>query len=202
LPPELIRAVRAQLQEGERLAWAGGPEPAAFERKSSRRVRWDAMVILGGGYATLAACVVAFRTEQWWWLFVPLFIVTLGGFGYFAASRIKARARRKIEGTVYGLSTRRALIVETYPELRVRAIAIESITDVILSDPRGDFADLGFGENHADFVFRGLPEAERTRSQLLSVVRDPQATDQQIAAAEAYSMAMHQMRAKVTSRPS
>jgi hypothetical protein len=202
LPPDLLRAVRAQLQEGERLAWAGSPQPAAFERKSAGRVKWDAMVILGGGYATLAACVVAFRTEQWWWLFVPLAVVTIGGFAYFTARQIKARARRAIEGTVYGLSTRRALIVETYPELRVRALPIESITDVTLSDARGDFADLGFATaNPTDFAFRGVPEAERTRTQLLSVVRDPQTTDQQIAAAEAYSMAMHQMRAKVTSRP-
>jgi Bacterial PH domain len=202
LSTALLKTVRAQLQEGERLAWAASPEPAAFERESKARGKWDAAVILGGGYATLAACVVAFRTEQWLWLFVPLVVVLIGGVMLLLASRLKARARRTLEGTVYGLTTRRALIVQTYPAFNLRSLPIDSITDVTLSNARDEFADLCLqtAAGPAELEFRGLPDAERTRTQLLRVVREPQVVDQEIAAAEAFSMAMHQMRSRVTSQ--
>jgi hypothetical protein len=108
-----------------------------------------------------------------------------------------------LEGTVYGLTTRRALIVQTYPAFNLRAMSIESITDVTLGNPRDEFADLCLqtAAGPAELAFRGLPDAERTCAQLQRVVREPQVVDQEIAAAEAYSMAMHQMRSRVTSRP-
>jgi hypothetical protein len=197
LSPALLEALRAQIGPGERLAWAARPEPAAFERNEKRGIgKWETGAILGGGYALLGSGAVALRTGQWLWLSIPIALVALGGLGYFVASRIKARAQRSLAGTVYGFTTRRALLVRTYPALAVRAVPIEAITDITLTDERGDFADLCFRttDTQEDLVFRGLPEAERSRTQLLRVVRDPQATDQEIAASEAYAAAMHQMR--------
>jgi hypothetical protein len=153
------------------------------------------VAILGGGYATLAACVVAFRTEQWLWLSIPLSILVFGVSWFLVARWIEARARSSIAGTVYGLTTRRALIVQTYPSLQVQTLPIETITDVTLIDERRDFADLCLhtASGPAALVFRGLAEASDARAQLMRVIRDPQATGQEIAASEAYALAMRQL---------
>src|SRR4051794_35640672 len=114
LTPQLIAALRAQLAPGERLAWAACPEPAAFEPTTAGAEKWEGVTILGGGYARLGACVAALCTGQWRWLSVPIALLVFGVLGYFVASRIKARARKAVAGTVYALTTRRALIMHTY----------------------------------------------------------------------------------------
>lgn len=200
LTPALLAKLRAQLERGEHLTWAASPEPLAFERRTRGIGKRDAAVILGGGYAVIGACVMALRTAQWLWLGVPLALFAIGGVGYAIARWTKARARSARAGTVYGLTTRRALIVHTYPALAVRALAIGAITDVAVRDERGPFADLCLRNASAtsELVFQGLPEAERARSELLRVIRDPQAAEREIAAAEAYSSMMHQLAARST----
>jgi hypothetical protein len=192
--PALLDALRAQLTGGERLAWAASPEPLAFERKTRGPGTWDGVAILGGGYVTLGSGVAALITGHWLWLAGPVSVFVLSALGYFAASRAKARARSSLAGTVYGLTTRRALIVRTYPVFAVQEFPIHAITDVTLLDPRGDFADLCLRASAADGLrFRGLSEPERARAQLTRVIGDPQAAEREIAASEAYSMAMHQL---------
>ena len=195
LAPSLLDALRAQLAEGERIAWAASSEPAAFLSEKRGIGKWETVAILGGGYALLGAGVVAFRTGQWLWMCVPLALLVIGVASYLVASRIKARARKTREGTVYGVTTRRVLIVQTYPDVSVQALPLGAVTDVTLSDERGDFADLCVhtAETPTAFVFRALIEAERARTQILKVVRDPQGTDEQIAAAESYALMMRQM---------
>jgi hypothetical protein len=192
--PELLAALRAQLTEGERLAWAESPEPLAFKR-SDGRGKWDRVVILGGGYATLGSTVAALGTGRWWLFALPISLLVLGAVAYLVSRWFEARAQRTLEGTVYGLTTRRALLLQTYPASRMKALPIEAITDLVLTEARGSFADLTLctADAPAALVFRGLPDAERTRAQLLRVVRDPKAAEQEIAASEAYSMAMHQL---------
>ncbi|HKU41637.1 MAG TPA: hypothetical protein VJR89_25945, partial [Polyangiales bacterium] len=177
LTPALLDTLRAQLAAGERLAWAASPEPAAFEGR--REKTWDAAVILGGGYATIGACVMALRTEHWWWLSVPLALFA----AYGVVRWIKARTRRRRAGTAYAVTTRRALIVHTYPALAVHAVPIQTLADVTLRDPRKAFADLGLrtAAGADALVFRGILEPERARNQLLRVIRDPQAAEQEIA---------------------
>ena len=58
LKPALLIALRAQLAEGERLAWAGSPERAAFEPRDEGVGKLDALMILGGGYATIGSLVM------------------------------------------------------------------------------------------------------------------------------------------------
>lgn len=197
LTPALLAALRAQLASDERLAWAASPEPAAFARKSRGVGKRDAVAILGGGYATIAAVVMALRTGHWLWLSVPLSLVACGVAWFLTARWIQVRARKSRAGTAYALTTRRALILETHPSRAVQALPLEEITDVRLQNERGAFADLWLctttTSSSAGLVLRGIAEPERARTQLLRVIRDPQATEQEIAAAEAYSMAMSRL---------
>ncbi len=195
LQPALLGALRAQLTPGERLAWAASPEPLAFARADEGADKWERATILGGGYVLLGSCVAAFVTGRWLWLAAPLCLIVLGVTGYFVARHLEVRAQRSLAGTVYGLTTRRALIVHTYPALKVQALPIEAITDVVSRDARDPFGDLCFSTAAAPagFVFPGLAQPERAREQLLRVIRDPRAAEEEIAASEAYSMAMHQL---------
>jgi hypothetical protein len=195
LSPELLQVVRTQLKEGERIAWGMSPEPAAFVPKARRKGFWDAVAILGGGYASIGSGVMAFRSGQWLWMLLPLSLVVLGVFVYLAVERQKARDRRRLEGTAYALTTQRALIVQTFPKLTVQALPIASITDVTVANTHQAFADLTLATSAASMglVFRGIFEPESARTQLLAVIRDPGAAEQQIAASERYMMAMRQM---------
>ena len=119
----------------------------------------------------------------------------LGVLGFLVKRWIEQRARRSVEGTVYGLTTRRALIVNTYPALVVEALPIDAISDLTVSDVRGDVGDLCLrtAQRPTPLVFRGLAEPERARTQLLRVIRDPLAAEQEVAAAEAYAMQMQRL---------
>lgn len=202
--PALLAALRAQLAEGERLAWAESPEPAAFEPEDKPRGvgKWEALVILGGGYATLSAALMAVRSGRWLWLSIPLALVVLGVAGFFGQRALKARARRAIEGRVYGLTTRRALILDTYPKLAVQALSLDAISDVKILAHHGAFADIGFeqAQGTAQLMFRAIEEPERVRRQLLHVIRDPQGSEQQILAAEAYAQQMQQLMQRSAAR--
>lgn len=191
----LLGVVRAQLTQGEeRLAWALCPEPAAFAPRT-RRKGWDAAVILGGGYATISAIVMAARSGRWLWLTLPLPLIVLGGLAYAVARWRRARRLLTIEGTVYALTTRRALIVRSYPALSVQALPIESIADITIGNPARGLGDLSFqsASQTTAMVFRGVFDPELARTQLLKIVRDPEGTDRQIAASERYRLAMAQL---------
>jgi hypothetical protein len=153
---------------------------------------------------TLGACIAGVRTGQWLWLSVPIALLVCGILGYLVASRIKAQARSAVVGTVYGLTTRRALIMHTYPALTIQARPVDTITDVTIINNSGDFADLSLAAASASpgLIFRGVLGPERARAQLMRVIRDPQATDQELAASEAYALAMHQLMQRSGSRPS
>jgi hypothetical protein len=193
--PELLPILRAQLKEGEGVAWAMSGEPAAFVPEKRRKGIWDAVAILGGGYAAVGAAVASFRSGQWLWMLLPLSLVLLGVFTYFVVERIKARERKRVEGTVYALTTRRALTIRTFPTLTVQALPIESITDIVLDNVRRAFGDLTLTTSAANtgMVFRGVFEPAQARTQMLKVLREPAALEQQIAASERYMMAMHQL---------
>ena len=192
--PELLPIVRAQLTEGEGVGWAMSAEPVAFVSEKRRKGIWDAVAILGGGYAAVGSAVATFRSGQWWWMLLPLSLVVLGVLAYFAVERIKARERKRIEGTVYALTTRRALLIRTFPTLTVQALPLEAITDVVLDNVRQVFGDLTLTTSSAatGLVFRGVFEPENARTHMLKVLRDPGAAEQQIAASERYMMAMRQ----------
>lgn len=193
--PELLPILRAQLKEGEGVAWGMSGEPAAFVPEKRRKGIVDAVAILGGGYAVAGSVVASFRNGQWLWMLLPLSLVLLGVFTYFAVERKKARERKRVEGTVYALTTRRALTVRTFPTLTVQALPIAEITDVVLDNVRQAFGDLTLTTSAANtgMVFRGVFEPDEARTSMLKVIRDPGALEQQIAASERYMMAMRQL---------
>jgi hypothetical protein len=194
LNPALLATMRAQLAEGERLAWAAAPEPAGFELEVQGSEKLDAVVILGGGYATLGAAVMALRTGQWLWMSIPLALLVVGVLAFLVARWIKGRARKAVEGTVYGLSTRRAMIVNTFPRFSLQSFEIGTISDITLAADAGEFADVVL--QPAGVVFRAIAEPERARNQLLRVIRDPAGVEQEISVAEAYAMEMQKLIAR------
>lgn len=193
--PEVLPILRAQLKEGEGVAWGMSGEPAAFLPEERRKGFWDAVAILGGGYAAIGSAVATFRSGQWLWMLLPLSLVVLGVLVYFAVERYKARERKRIEGTVYALTTRRVLTVRTFPSLTVQALPIEAITDVAIENVREVFGDLVLttGAASTGMVFRGVFEPEEARTAMLKIIRDPGALEQQIAASERYMIAMRQL---------
>jgi hypothetical protein len=190
--PQLLPILRAQLKEGEGVAWGMSGDPAAFEPEERRKGLWDAVAILGGGYAAVGSAVATFRSGQWWWMLLPLSLVVLGVLAYFLVERIKAREEERVVGTIYALSTRRALIVRTVPTLTVQALPIEAITDITVDKQRKGFGDLTIITSVAStgLVFRGAPEPEEARTHMLKMLRDPGAAEQQIAASERYMLQM------------
>jgi hypothetical protein len=193
--PAPVAALHAQLAEGERLAWVASPEPSVCEPKARRTEKWDSVAILGGGYSTLAAGVMAVRTGHWLWLSIPISFLGIGVLVYLVARWMNVRARRSLEGTVYGVTTRRALIVHTYPALAVQTLPLAAIADITTIDKRGDFADLRLDATSASagLLFQGVARAERARHQLMRVVRDPQGTEQELAAWESYASSMRHL---------
>jgi hypothetical protein len=195
--PELLAVVRAQRKQDERIAWAMCPDPEAFapsEKSLKRSKRWDAVAILGGGYAALAAGAMTIRSGDFRWLLIPLALFLLIMSAYAVVWWRRARDQRAIEGTVYVLTTRRAMTVHAYPKVNVQEIPIEPIADVVITPMPYELADLTFTAKESGaplMVFRGVSEADRARKQIMKVLGDPHAADREIANSEAYLQAMH-----------
>lgn len=202
LKQSLLATLRAQLDEGERIAWVSTPEPSAPEDEEGGVGKWDGAAILGGGYATVGACLMAARTAQWWWLSVPVALLVVGALVFWAAQQRAARARRIVERTVHGYTTRRGLVVRTYPKLVVQSLPLEAITDVIVDPPRDDVADLQLqaAAGAESLVFRQVASPERIRTQLMRVMQNPQQAEQELAQAESYAQQMRELRARTTPR--
>lgn len=195
--PELLAVVRAQRKEDERIAWAMCPDPEAFapsEKSLKRAKRWDATAILGGGYTALAAGAMTLRSGDFRWLFIPAALLLIVVVAYGIAWWRRARERSAIEGTVYVLTTRRALTLHTYPKLQVQEFALDAIADVVVTSQQHDLGEVSFLSKSTAaplMVFRGVYEPERARKQMLKVLGDPGAAAREIANSEAYMQAMH-----------
>jgi hypothetical protein len=190
--PALLAALRAQLEDGERLAWAASPQAATPAPEAPGAGKLEMAAILIGGYATLGACVMAVEQRRCSWLLVPAALLAVGVAAYLIARWLKARAHAARAGTVYGFSTRRAWVVQTYPKLHVEALALEAITDVSVIDREAEWPSL---QLHAPsrMIFEHIPEPDRARAQLLRMMRDPKAAEQEMAAAETYAAQMRQL---------
>lgn len=193
--PALLATLRAQLDEDERLAWAASPDPEALVPEPRGSTKWDALAILGGGYAALGAGVMAVRTGRSLWLIVLLGVIACGGLAYLVTRWFSQRELRAIAGTVYACTTRRAWLIRTYPALAVQSVALDAISQINLLDPRADVADLSLQteSGSTSLLFRGVVRPERARQQLMRVIRDPQAAEQELAASEAYAMQMRRL---------
>lgn len=195
--PDLLAALRTQLAEGERVAWAQCPEPEALLQDPAPRRKgfWDAVVILGGGYATIGSIWMALRSGAWWWLTLPITLILLAVAAYLL---VQARERRKLRAvlcTAYAVTPRRALILRTYPERGVESIELDQIAEVALINQGEYFGDLSFVRKSGGpaLVFAGLIESKRAHTHVSQVLRDPKGADEQLAHSEAYLKAMRGM---------
>jgi hypothetical protein len=193
--PALLAALRAQLAQGEHLVWAESPGPEPIDPEKPGLSKMESVGIVGGGYALLGSCVLAVITGQWLWLSVPIALLAVGLASFAIARWMKARATKSTEGTIYGFTTRRALIVRTYPALAVRQLPVAAITDVAVSEDRDDSTDLVLQAATASetLVFERVFESQHARTQIMRVMRDPQGAEEQIAASEAYALQMKQL---------
>lgn len=190
--PELLTELRTHLAEGERVAWAQSPIPEAFAKPPRRKSRWDAVVILGGGYATLASVYMALRNGAWYWLGLPISLILLGVAVYFGMQALERRKRYKLIGTAYAVTTRRALILRVYPDDEIESLDLDAIAEVALTNESEYFADVKFvGKAEGrGLVFAGIDEAKRALMHIQRVLRDPKAADAELAHSEAYFKAM------------
>lgn len=195
LPPELLAILRKRLAEDERLAWAQGPVPEAFEKPPRRKSIWDAVVILGGGYATLGSIYVALRSGVWYWLAVPISLILIGVAVFFGLQAIERRKRYRLIGTAYAVTTKRALILRVYPEDELEQLEIDAIAELALTNDREYVADLNVvGKTEGrGLLFAGIEEAKRARTQIQRVLNDPKAADEELAHSEAYFKAMRSL---------
>ncbi|HET8938402.1 MAG TPA: hypothetical protein VFN67_33390 [Polyangiales bacterium] len=193
--PELLTELRTRLAEGERVAWAQSPIPEAFEKPPRRKGIWDAVVILGGGYATLGSIYMALRSSVWYWLALPISLILIGVAGYFGMQALERRKRYRLIGTAYAVTTKRALILRVFPNDELESLDLETIADVALTNEREYFADLklvGKAEDRG-LVFEGVDEAKRALMHIQRVLRDPKAADAELAHSEAYFKAMRSL---------
>ena len=194
MKPELIAGLRMQLGDGELLMWATSPVPP-LEHDPLRPGKIDAAAILGGGYLTVGACVLAVRSGQWLWMLVPLTLLALGLLWFYVTRRRKARRKQFEAWTAYALTTRRALLMYAYPELDLRALELSTITDVSVSNIRDDYGDLTFqtASSPAALVFPRVSEPETAREHFMRAISDPAQAEEQTRAAEAYAMQMQEL---------
>jgi hypothetical protein len=190
--PALLAALRAQLEAGERLAWAASPQAATPAKEAPGAGKLEMAAILVGGYAMLGSGVMAVVQGRWSWLLVPAVLLALGVFAHLVARWLEARVESARVGTVFGFTTRRALVVQTYPKLHVRALALEAITDVAVIEQEDEWPSLRL-HARSSLVFERIPEPERARAQLQRMMRDPKAAEQEMAAAETYATQMRQL---------
>ena len=190
--PELLTELRTHLAEGERVAWAQSPIPEAFEKPPRRKSIWDAIVILGGGYATLGSIYMALRNGAWYWLALPISLILIGVAAYFGMQALERRKRYKLIGTAYAVTTKRALILRVFPNDELESLELSAIADVVLTNESEYFADIklvGKAEGRG-LVFAGIDEAKRALMHIQRVLRDPVAADAELAHSEAYFKAM------------
>lgn len=144
LPDELKQRVADELAAGEKVAWAGRPDPAAFARGTwavvlfgvpwtAFAVFWTAMAAGFGGNGGGGGGVFAICFPLWG---VPFILVGLG------MLTSPYWARRTALGTVYVVTDRRAILFErAFRTLTVKSFLPDQLTRVYRverSDGSGD----------------------------------------------------------------
>ncbi len=142
--PEIVeRELSAQLESGERLRWSGVPGQGFLLRSS------DAFLIpfslLWGGFAIFWETSVlrsgAPLSFQIWGL--PFVLIGL----YVIAGRFVADAKQRAR-TAYGVTDRRILIISGLVSKHVQSVALNSLTDITLTEKSDGTGTIRFGPSH------------------------------------------------------
>jgi hypothetical protein len=187
LPPDVNTRVQSELQPGERLVWAGQPNPRAYARGSwvisifgvvftAFAAFW---ILMAGGFAWFAGGAVSDHAGGSGAVFAcfPLFGVPflLIGIALLFAPVWTRRAARR---AVYAITDRRAIAWQARPfgsELTVRSFAPAELTQITRVERADGTGDLVFLEVYNHSVnSKGHRSTSRTRFGFLGIdaVRD------------------------------
>lgn len=159
LPQEVETALEANLPAGERVVWYGGPVvESAVEQQS--RTGWQRAAILGGGYSVVGGCVALWITGDLRWLALPLIVLAVCAVGLFFDHRRNVRVADVLTHTVYVLTARRAMVVQTQPTVQSRTIALQGVQLHSIRGETPGVQDLIFqAEDGQHLVFSDIADA-------------------------------------------
>jgi hypothetical protein len=182
--PPLI-SIQKEMRRGERPVWADRPVPGTARRMAFARIR------LG----------LAFTAFSVFWVAAALFIVGLGDFGFlgwlfplFGVPFILAglvilgssvNVWRRLNATVYGISTERVLILSDRPRYRMRAVDLAALTGSERVEREDGTGDLALVDGHGayggkrEWLF-GIPDIARVSAEYVKLRREA-AREQQVA---------------------
>lgn len=140
MDPEASQKIYPQLSSGESLLWSGRPRQGVFFRTSDFLL--VPFSLLWGGFA-IAWEYAAFRSgaPTAFLLFGAVFVAV--GL-YLIAGRFFVDALKRGK-TYYGVSNDRVLIVSEFPTLKVKSLALSTLTDVTFSSRSNQSGTITFG---------------------------------------------------------
>lgn len=151
-----LAVARAALAPGEQLAWADRPDPRALAR--SRLPQFIRGVL---GLAVIAGFL--------WFSFIPswpeglrgllflLFLAVVTAYSLWLLAQPLV-ARRAAAHTVYAVTDRRLMIIESWPRARLRSFAPGELDDPVMAAAPGPDGALG----SVVFIHRKLPWWQRS----------------------------------------
>jgi hypothetical protein len=174
-PP--ILAIQREMRRGERPVWADRPVPGTARRMAFARIR---LGIFFTGFALFwvaaAFAIVGLGDYgMFGWLF-PLFGVPFIAVGFVIwASAVNVW--RRLNSTVYGISTERVLILSDRPRYRMRAVDLSALTGSERVERKDGTGDLALVDGHGayggkrEWLF-GLPDIARVSAEYEKLRRE------------------------------
>lgn len=153
----------AELGADEKILWTGRPGVAAYTLAHARAVvmavPFVGMAIVSDSFVTRNNHLEQLGIVTWVFVAIALFYVTVP-----LAANVKARWF-----VVYALTSKRLLILQTYPKRRLKAFAVQAVKRVVAKDVNGGIgtmlidADGAVSKNpaHPRAGFYGIPYVEK-----------------------------------------
>ncbi|MEI8144663.1 MAG: hypothetical protein WCH83_04300 [Alphaproteobacteria bacterium] len=145
-------ALSRHIRPDERLLWCGRPDPLAFAASRAGLVGViGAAIVVATLVAEVVGCNLAARqiTTISPWLVIALGLPTLIlGAGLLIEP---VRAYRNARATVYGLTSRRAIVLQTRPRKSLRTIQRNAIQAIMCRPASRDTADVTFSHRAGGF---------------------------------------------------
>jgi hypothetical protein len=182
IPPELEVALRAHVPDREQLVWVGRPSIAhAVERATNPGMH--RMTILGGGYSLLIGAVAAYVSGHLAWLAIPAVALTGCGLALYSDHRRRERLTEALAHTVYALTVRHAMIVQSKPALRLCTVPLSEVQPVRHSGSDPAVSDLLFNRAAGTpaAVFSDLEDAPDIQEFVTRLKTAPEVMEQQFA---------------------
>lgn len=138
-------ALSRHIMPGERLLWAGRPEPVAYARSRGGSLAWVGVSLLVAGIVIEGFGLEVALTRA---VALDPILVALTGLPFLAIGLLLAaepwRAYRRAKVTVYGLTSERAIILQLKPERHIRTLPRSAIRAILRRHTSGDTVDITF----------------------------------------------------------